>query len=64
MTPPALRPFDRPREELAPEANRQLAGQFYIEVDGRFLMDDVPSRERMELRRVLRRYRAQQTSER
>ena len=42
------------------EANAQLAGQFYIEVDGRFLMDDVPSRERTELRRVLRRYRAQQ----
>jgi hypothetical protein len=38
----------------------QLAGQFYIEVDGRFLMDDVPSRERAELSGVLRRYRAQQ----
>jgi hypothetical protein len=38
----------------------QLAGQFYIEVDGRFLMDDVPGRERDELRQVLRRYRKQQ----
>jgi len=45
--------------ELA-DANRQLAGQFYIEVDGKFLMDDVPGRERAELREVLRRYRAQQ----
>ena len=45
--------------ELA-DANRQLAGQFYIEVDGKFLMDDVPSRERAELQGVLRRYRAQQ----
>lgn len=44
--------------ELA-DANRQLAGQFYIEVDGKFLMDDVPSRERAELQGVLRRYRAQ-----
>ena len=45
--------------ELA-DAKHQLAGQFYIEVDGKFLMDDGPSRERTELRRVLRRYRAQQ----
>jgi hypothetical protein len=45
--------------ELA-DASRQLAGQFYIEVDGKFLMDDVPSRERAELQGVLRRYRAQQ----
>ncbi|HEU5175914.1 MAG TPA: hypothetical protein VFU24_00530 [Burkholderiales bacterium] len=45
--------------ELA-DSRHQLAGQFYIEVDGKFLMDDVPSRERTELRRVLRRYRAQQ----
>jgi len=42
------------------EAGNQLAGQFYVEVDGRFLLDDVPSRERAELRRVLRRYRAAQ----
>ena len=45
--------------ELA-DANRQLAGQFYIEVDGKFLMDDVPSPERAELRGVLNRYRVQQ----
>lgn len=42
------------------EASHQLTGQFYVEVDGRFVMDDVPSRERAELRRVLQRYRAEQ----
>jgi len=42
------------------EAGSQLAGQFYVEVDGKFLLDDVPSRERAQLRGVLRRYRAQQ----
>ena len=41
------------------EAGNHLAGQFYVEVDGRFLLDDVPSGERDELRRVLRRYRAE-----
>jgi hypothetical protein len=41
------------------EADGHLAGQFYVEVDGRFLLDDEPSRERDELRRVLRRYRAE-----
>jgi hypothetical protein len=41
------------------EAGNHLAGQFYIEIDGRFLMDDVPSRERAELRAVLQKYRAE-----
>lgn len=41
------------------EAGSHLAGQFYVEVEGRFLMDDVPSRERAELRKVLQRYRAE-----
>jgi hypothetical protein len=50
-----------PRRLLVWElGDSQLAGQFYIQVDGKFLMDDVPSRERTELRGVLRRYRAQQ----
>ena len=50
-----------PRRLLVWElADSQLAGQFYIEVDGKFLLDDVPSRERAQLRGVLRRYRAQQ----
>lgn len=42
------------------EAGGDLAGQFYVEVDGRFLLDDVPGHERAELRRVLQRYRAGQ----
>jgi hypothetical protein len=39
----------------------QVAGQFYIEVDGKFLIDDVPSRERSELRRILNGYRSSKT---
>jgi len=42
--------------ELA-EASNQLAGQFYVETEGRFLMDDVPSEARSNLRRVLQSYR-------
>jgi hypothetical protein len=42
------------------ESGSRLAGQFYIEVDGKFLVDDMPSHGRAELRRVLQRYRAQQ----
>jgi hypothetical protein len=34
-----------------------LAGQFFVEVDGRYLMDDVPSGERNRLREVLEAYR-------
>ena len=39
------------------EAAHQLAGQYYVEVEGRFLMDDVPSEERAKLTRVLQSYR-------
>ena len=39
------------------EDTHQLAGQYYVEVDGRFLMDDVPSKERSALTRVLQSYR-------
>jgi hypothetical protein len=39
------------------EDTHQLAGQYYVEVDGRFLMDDVPSKERAALTRVLQSYR-------
>ena len=39
------------------EASNPLAGQFYVEAEGRFLMDDVPSEARSELRRVLQSYR-------
>lgn len=35
-----------------------VSGQYYVEVDGRFLMDDVPSPARAELRRVLEDYRS------
>jgi hypothetical protein len=41
------------------EAGNHLAGQFYVEIDGRFVMDDVPSRERNELRAVLQKYRSE-----
>jgi hypothetical protein len=39
------------------EAGGRLAGQFYVEVDGKFVMDDVPGRERTQLREVLEKYR-------
>jgi hypothetical protein len=39
------------------EAAHHLAGQYYVEVDGRFLLDDVPSAARADLRRVLLAYR-------
>jgi hypothetical protein len=35
------------------EADKQLAGQYYVELDGKFVMDDVPSAERTQLQRVL-----------
>lgn len=47
--------------DLAEAAQRELAGQYYVEVDGRFLMDDVPSQERAELTRVLQSYRKSAT---
>lgn len=40
------------------EAEKQLAGQYYIETDGKFLLDDVPGPERATLQRVLQAYRA------
>ena len=39
------------------EAGHRLAGQYYVEVEGKFLMDDVPSEKRAQLRRVLEAYR-------
>lgn len=35
------------------EANHQLAGQFFVELDGQFRMDDVPNEERVKLQRIL-----------
>ncbi len=46
------------------EATHHLAGQYYVEVDGRFLMDDAPSEERAKLTRVLRSYRKSATPSR
>jgi hypothetical protein len=43
--------------ELGEAANR-VAGQYFVEAAGGFLLDDVPSRERSELRRVLQDYRS------
>jgi hypothetical protein len=34
------------------DADHRLAGQYYVEVDGQFLMDDVPSEERSKLRQA------------
>lgn len=39
-------------------APSHLAGQYFIEVDGKFLLNDVPSPTRAQLRRVLEAYRA------
>ena len=36
----------------------QLAGQYFVEVEGRYLIDDVPNQTRANLRRVLEAYRA------
>jgi len=35
------------------EAGNVLAGQYYVEVDGRFLLDDAPNENRANLQRVL-----------
>jgi hypothetical protein len=39
------------------EAGHQLAAQYFVEVEGKFLMDDVPSEERSRLRQLLAAYR-------
>lgn len=39
------------------DAADHLAGQYYVESDGRFLMDDMPSLERSNLRKILESYR-------
>lgn len=41
----------------APQSS-QLAGQYFVEVEGRYLIDDVPNATRANLRRVLEAYRA------
>ena len=44
-------------KDAAPQSSH-LAGQYFVEVEGRYLMDDVPSDARTSLRRVLEAYRA------
>jgi len=39
------------------EAGDTIVGQYYVQVDGRFVMDDVPSETRRDLRHVLESYR-------
>lgn len=39
------------------EAGESIVGQYYVQVDGRFVMDDVPSETRRDLSRVLESYR-------
>lgn len=38
-------------------AGGQLAGQFFVEVDGRFVLDDVPHPQRAQLQKVLSEFR-------
>jgi hypothetical protein len=40
------------------EASGALVGQFYVEVDGRFVMNDVPGPTRADLRHILRAYQS------
>ncbi len=40
------------------EAGHHLAGQYYVQSEGRFLMDDAPGEMRSSLRRVLEAYRS------
>jgi hypothetical protein len=39
------------------EAGGQLAGQYFVEENGRFVLDDVPHPERAELQKVLNQFR-------
>lgn len=40
------------------DAGNNLAGQYYVETEGRFLMDDAPGETRSRLRQVLEAYRS------
>lgn len=40
------------------EGRERIVGQYYVEIEGRVLMDDVPSVTRRQLRRVLEAWRA------
>ena len=47
-----------PRRLLVWNLGEDLAAQYYIELEGRFVMDDVPSPARAELARILREFRS------
>jgi hypothetical protein len=68
-----LRPENRVMAELAMERHRlviwdlgeadhHLAAQYFVEADGKFVLDDVPSEARANLRRVLQSYRASRSA--
>jgi hypothetical protein len=44
------------------EVGNQLAGQYFVELDGKFVMDDVPNEERAELQRLLEARRKEKNS--
>ena len=44
------------------EAGNELVGQYFVEADGRFVLDDVPNAERSELQRVLETQRRRSNS--
>ena len=44
------------------EAGNQLAGQYFVELDGRFVMDDIPNEERTKLQRLLEAQRKERNS--
>ena len=44
--------------DLAEGPERRLAGQYFVRIEGRFLLDDVPNDTRTRLRQVLEAYRA------
>ncbi|MGE5639597.1 MAG: hypothetical protein ACM30H_05835 [Clostridia bacterium] len=43
-------------------ADRELAAQYYVNVEGRYFMDDVPGETRAQLMRVLRAWREQRAA--
>src|SRR5688500_3067664 len=47
-----------PRRLIVWDLGDALSGQYFIERDGRFVMDDVPSPARAELARILREFRS------
>ena len=44
------------------EVGNQLAGQYFVELDGKFVMDDVPNDERTKLQRLLEAQRRERNS--